>query len=150
VIGSDWGQISIRGDLTYIDRFDTFATGLPSSRNPQAGEFTNPNWRGRFDLDYSIGRFGALIQMFHRSGTRSNVLVADDAIPERENDFIEPAFNRFNLNLRYQITDNVTIRGIVNNVFDNNGTFRSNGDDSFFIQRDAVGRTYNVTLSAKF
>jgi outer membrane receptor protein involved in Fe transport len=149
VIGSDWGQISIRGDLTYLDRFDTFPTGEASSLNPEAGEHDAPNWRGRFDLDYSIGRFGALVQMFHTSGTRFNVLTPAESLPEQTNDFVFPAFNRFNLNLRYQITENVTVRGIVNNVFDNNGTF-GGPEDPFFIQRDPLGRTYNLTLSARF
>ena len=151
VVGSgDIGQISLRGDLTYLDRFDTFPTGQAASLNPAAGELNIPNWRGRFDLDYSIGKFGALLQMFHTSGTRTNVLTPNDQFDEQQDDFIQPAFNRFNLNLRYQLTDTVTIRGIVNNLFDNNGTFGRIGNEEFFIERDFVGRTYNVTLSARF
>ncbi|UTW54504.1 TonB-dependent receptor domain-containing protein [Kordiimonas sp. SCSIO 12610] len=148
-IGYDWGQISIRGDLNYIDRFDSFPTGSVESLNPQAGD-VNPNWRGRFDFDYSIGKFGALVQLFHTSGTVGNILTPQDAFPEQQNDFVLPAFNRFNLNLRYQLTENVTIRGIVNNVFDNNGTFGRVENNEFFIQRDPIGRTYNVTVSARF
>jgi outer membrane cobalamin receptor len=149
IVGSDWGQIAIRGDLNYIDRFDTFSTGSAESLNPQAGD-VNPNWRGRFDLDYSIGKFGALVQLFHTSGTVTNVQTDPADFPEQQNDFVLPAFNRFNLNLRYQITENVTIRGIVNNVFDNNGTFGRVENNEFFIQRDPIGRTYNVTINATF
>lgn len=146
---SDWGRIAVRANWTYLDRFDIFSDGTPDTLNQNAGEAATPQWNGRVDLDYSVGRFGFLAQWFYTDGSVTNVQTDVEDFPEQQNDFVIPEFHRFNASFRYQIADNVTARFIVNNVFDNNGEFGPAGDP-FFIQRDAIGRFFRFSLSADF
>ncbi len=119
VLGSmanNWGGVQTRGAVYYLDRFDNFATGAANSLNPAAGEPGNPTFRTRLDFAHSIGKLTHTLQWFRDSSTVVNVAIPSEQFPDQTFDFSRPAFNTFNYNVRYEISDNITARFVVNNL----------------------------------
>ncbi|MEM8772590.1 MAG: TonB-dependent receptor [Pseudomonadota bacterium] len=141
-----WGSIAAQGTVYFVDRFDVFPSG--TTANPSAGEPANPKFQTRFDLTHQIGDLTHTLQWFRTSSTVNNVLIDEADIPEQADTFVRPDFNTFNYNVRYDFTENVTGRLIVNNltnakVSDLLGT----GDGGVL---DTVGRRFIFSVTAKF
>lgn len=144
---ANWGNLSLRSETAWLERFDIFPSGDDSIVNPQSGD-TFPEFTNRFDVGYRNGKFGALFQWFFQSETVGDVQTDPANFPEQQNDFVVEAFNTFNLSLRYNVTDNVTAGFVVNNLTDNNGDFEDDPLSQF--QQDAIGRTFRFRLNARF
>jgi iron complex outermembrane receptor protein len=101
-----------------------------------------PEWKFTADANYSFGpaRVGVRWQ---RIGEMANFANAANTIPE---------IDYFDLIGSYQLTDNITLRGTVNNVTDEQPPFytpsvQANTDPSTY---DVLGRRYTVGITMKY
>ncbi len=143
------GTMNLNGSYNYIDERTT-AVGAESPDNLQ-GEIGNEESRWQANLTYALEDFSFLFQWQHISGgIRSN---------EASDEFFEvPTFGAidlFNATLRYNITENVSARVIVNNIFDVDGSGNLErlasgfgGNDNLVV--DAEGRRYLFGLNVRF
>jgi len=117
------GSISVNTNFTYLLRFattaDQFVIPIVDYAGTTGGGEVGTNagsyrWKLFTRLDYNVGPFGIGVQWQHKpaidhltSVTQENSTVAG-----------APAYNLFNLNGRYAVTDNVNLRFGIDNLFD--------------------------------
>jgi outer membrane receptor protein involved in Fe transport len=142
---SDLGTLSLTGTVFYLDRFESSSSGtFIGDINTADGEPGNSRFQTRLDVAHRIGKFAHVIQWFRDSAT---VLNADSTAPlDQAPDFFVPEFNTFNYNISYQLNENFTLRGIVNNLTDarNQPQFGSANFD------DQIGRNFILRVDARF
>lgn len=73
--------------------------------------------RWQVNASYQLDRFSALLQWRHEGGGR----FSNEDSDERRTIFRFKDFNTYNATLRYQLTDTLSARFVVNNIFDNLG-----------------------------
>lgn len=104
--------------------------------------------RWQVNLNYQLDRWSALLQWRHESGGRYSNEDSDD----RRDIFRFKDFNTYNATIRYQITDNLAARFVVNNIFDNLGNptrlAAAGGNNLNF--SDFVGRRFQFGINANF
>lgn len=143
-----WGSMNLSGSAYYIADLTRFAS-FPGPANPAEDEHTDPRLSTVFGITHSTEKFTHTLQWLRDSGTVTNVLTA----PSRNTlnvDFEQPAYNIYNYNLGYQVTDNVEVRFVVNNLFneflDEPAFLDSNGVG----RGDAIGRRFTFAVNARF
>ncbi len=151
-MASSWGDVSLQGRGYLLRRFDTFANDDPSSRNTARGEPENPRFNTRVDLTHQIGALTHSLQWFYRSPTVLNADTAPNLFPEQSVAFEVPAINTFNYNLGYDITDNITVRAIVNNITNSDSPLSQFQAADVDINEvfDPLGRRYVFSVQARF
>jgi len=139
------GSMNIAGNFFYLDKHEQQVGS--GDLDQFAGEANNENYRWQVNAMYSLDRFSALLQWRHiGGGVNSN----ENSDERREFSNFE-SYDSFNLSLQYQLTDNLRIRGVVNNLFETtDGPIRQagTGNGNFFI--DAIGRRFILGVSASF
>jgi iron complex outermembrane receptor protein len=150
--GANWGAMNINASAYYIQSLDRFAIepGRPgSTANPNEGEHTDPRLNTVLSVSHDIGKLSHTIQWFRESGTVGNVLQAPGPVTQVLT-FEQPAFNMYNYNLGYQVTENVEVRFVVNNLFneflDEPAFLDSNG----LGRGDVLGRRFTLAVNARF
>ena len=104
--------------------------------------------RWQVNASYQLDRFSALLQWRHESGGR----FSNEDSDERRTISRFKDFNTYNATLRYQITDTVSARLIVDNIFDNlgNETRLAAGGGNQINFSDFVGRRFLFGIKASF
>jgi outer membrane receptor protein involved in Fe transport len=149
---ANWGAMNINASAYYINDLNRFAIepGRPgSTANPNEGEHTDPRLSTVLSVSHNIGKLSQTLQWFRDSGTVGNVLQARGPVTEVLS-FDQPAFNMYNYNLGYQVTENVEVRVVVNNLFneflDEPAFLDSNGAG----RGDVLGRRFTLAINARF
>jgi len=139
------GSLNIAGNLFYLDKHEQKVGSGDLDRF--AGEANNEKYRWQVNGTYTVDRFTGLLQWRHiGGGVNSNENSA-----ERRDDNTFASYDSFNLSLQYQLTDNLRIRGVVNNLFETTDGPRrqaGTGNGNFFI--DAIGRRFILGIAASF
>lgn len=138
----DLGDLTLRGTVYYILRFDDSASGRFDDINPRKGEPGFETYTTRLDVIHSLGKLTQQLQWFRTGSSLTNV--QSTAVPDQLAGFALPAFNTFNYNVGYDITENLTARVIVNNLT-NAQLFPGAG-----VAGDTIGRSFVFTLQARF
>lgn len=104
--------------------------------------------RWQVNASYQLDRWSGLLQWQHQSGGRfSNEDSDEQRTFSRFKDF-----NTYNATIRYQLTDNLSARFVVNNLFDNLGNATrlaaAGGNNLNF--SDFVGRAFLFGINANF
>ena len=117
------GTFSTNVNFTYLNRFATtqdqdtiplqdYAGTLGGGQvGTQSGSY---RWKLFTRFNYSVGPASVSLQWQHKPA----ILAAAAATNDTTNVAGAPAYDLFNLNVRYEILDNVTLRGGVDNLFD--------------------------------
>lgn len=104
--------------------------------------------RWQVNASYQLDRFSALLQWRHESGG----LFSNEDSSDRRDIFRFKDFNVYNATLRYQITDTIAARVVVDNIFDNLGNptrlAAAGGNNLNF--SDFVGRRFSFGINASF
>ncbi len=104
--------------------------------------------RWQVNASYQLDRFSALVQWRHESGGR----FSNEDSPEQRDISRFKDFNVYNATLRYQITDTLAARVVVDNIFDNLGNATrlaaAGGNNLNF--SDFVGRRFSFGINASF
>ncbi|WP_372767297.1 TonB-dependent receptor plug domain-containing protein [Pseudoalteromonas sp.] len=142
---SGFGDFDFRLITTYLEEREQNTTGKEEDSRQYQGEVHRPRWKGRFTLNYGYEDLSLAATSVYRHAT-----VWDrDWTPEDNNYNDIPSYIKWDLTARYNITDDLQVRGGILNVFDrtpprNPFTY----DDGEFFDLD--GRTYTVGVNYKF
>ena len=104
--------------------------------------------RWQVNANYQIDRWSALLQWRHESGG----LYSNEDSDERRTFFRFKDFNTYNATIRYQITDNVAARFVVQNIFDNLGNetrLASAGGNNLNFS-EFIGRRFQFGINVNF
>ncbi len=104
--------------------------------------------RWQVNANYQLDRWSALLQWRHESGG----LFSNEDSDDRRDIFRFKDFNTYNATIRYQITDNVAARFVVQNIFDNLGNetrLASAGGNSLNFS-EFIGRRFQFGINVNF
>ncbi len=142
------GSFTIFGSFFHVARHDREVAG--GDLNILAGELGNERFRYQLNLRYTLDRFSFLWQVRHFGSFMRDRQAAPEAFAPDEAKI--PSARIYNLTLGYQITDNIHVRTVVNNVFDKrDGPLRASarGGNSL-LYRDVIGRRFLFALGVDF
>ena len=139
------GSMNLAGNFFYLDKHEQ-RVGSGDIDNFQAEQF-NERYRWQVNATYTLDRFSGLLQWRHiSSGVGSN----ENSEERRDSNTFE-SYDTFNLSLQYQLTDNLRIRGVVNNLFQEvDGPRRQAGQGNGNNFLDSIGRRFILGVSASF
>lgn len=138
------GEIFLRTSYFQTQRYDLFQPTL----DRLAGEHTNAEHEVRTDIRHRIGKFDQTLQWFWNSGTVTDVSTAKVNIPDQSPAFVADDFHFFNYAASYAVTDNMSVRLAVNNLFD---TEEPRGIYGLTNQYDGgIGREFIFGVNARF
>lgn len=137
-------DVSVHGQ--YIDRLNISVLGTGDDLNRQADEPSNPRLSLLANLGYGAGPLYAFVQSEYQAATDINR--DDQDFLTLEKPFL-PSFTRFNIGGNYQLTDNLRLRFVVDNVFDKGPAVHAvaSGNATLF---DPLGRNYRLGFTATF
>ena len=108
---------------------------------------TVPKWKVNTTLNYDVGRVGLSLRWRYIGSLRDASTVTNPASTVHG----VPAYSYFDLNGRWRITDKLSLRAGVNNLFDKDlpliGTTVGTTDVATY---DPLGRSFYMALSARF
>lgn len=148
---------AVPGDITINGQF--FHTHLHSQRvgtgdkdffaNEDGGERGFEKFRYQLNLTYQTDRWSLLWQVNSRTPTHANLDLSDEQF---DRPTTERSFRVHNLGLRFQATDTLAARFVVNNVFDNvdNLLESANAVGNNLQYRDPIGRRFVFGVNATF
>ena len=173
----DFGQIrwstSFNGNYTDTSTFqavegvslDRECVGLYSSNCASIQPDMTFNWRNTVswnDLDVSlVWRFISNAEYENRDTDTAHIGLLPDS---RDADLGKQNFNEtgdydlFDLSARYQVTENITVRAVVSNVFDEDppltgafiGATGYNSGNTYPSTFDTLGRRYNLAITVRY
>lgn len=139
------GRMTLQGTVFYLDKFETSQSGtFVGDINVLDGEPGNSRFQTRLDVAHKIGPVTQAIQWQYDSKTR--FVAESTGIPETREDFLIPDQNFFNYSIAWDVNDNFTVRGIVNNLTD----ARVQPDLGSPQIGDLIGRNFVVRIDATF
>ncbi|GIX16855.1 MAG: TonB-dependent receptor [Rhodothalassiaceae bacterium] len=149
IVSSLPGTINIFGSFFHVARHDRQVTG--QDLDLIAGELGSERLRFQLNLRYSLDRFTFLWQTQHFGSFFIFGRQAPDEIAP-EDQKRTPAARIHNLTLRYQLTENIYVRTVVNNVFDKvddplRAAARGGNNLNF---RDVIGRRFLFAVGVDF
>lgn len=104
--------------------------------------------RWQVNASYQLDRWSGLLQWRHESGG----LFSNEDSDDRRDIFRFKDFNTYNATIRYQLTDTLSARFVVNNIFDNLGNptrlAAAGGNNLNF--SDFIGRRFIFGINASF
>lgn len=149
------GQLTIEELLTWVDEFSVGGNDFVDLADAGLGAITS-EWASTFSLGYQTERFNALVRWIYKSGgDQSGALFGPDDATGFTTPRV-PDLNVVNLSLRYRVTDNFDITGIVNNVLDETppqtavGTFEQSNTNVSFYSPLIFGRNYSLQARVRF
>jgi len=149
---ANWGDVNLNGSVYYINDLNRFAIepGRPgSTENPNEGEHTDPRLNTAFSVTHNIGKLSQTLQWFRDSSTVGNVLQAPGPVTQVVT-FEQPAYNIYNYNLGYEITENIEVRFVVNNLFNEFLDEQAFLDSNGLGRGDVLGRRFTLAVNARF
>ncbi|MBK5910871.1 hypothetical protein CCR85_05110 [Rhodothalassium salexigens] len=140
------GNLALFSNFFYTDDHEQEVSG--GDTDVFTGQQGFERLRMQLNLRYTWDRFSFLWQVRHTNG---GVFDAQ-AAPEARNITEFPAFRQYNTTFRYQLTDNLSARLVVDNVLDKVDSpllsASIGGNDNLF--NDIVGRQFTFGLQANF
>lgn len=160
-LSGNWTNSSTFQALTDVS-LDRECVGLYSPNCASIQPEVSFNWRNTVSID----KIDVSLNWRFLSGNEYEDRINDTAfvgVPEGgnlgEQDFNEtPAYNLFDLSVRYRIVENVTLTGGVSNLFDKDapltgafiGATGFNSANTYPSTYDAIGRRFNIAAKVKF
>jgi outer membrane receptor protein involved in Fe transport len=139
------GQMRVDAYMYFVNKFQTSSSGtFGADTNNNRGEPGYEKVQGRVDLSHRLGRFTNQLQWFYAHKSQANIDINPTVIPEQNAAFFRPAYDRFNYNVSYEISDNLTARLVVNNLLNDELL------PQYGLPGDLLGRSYVVRLDARF
>jgi outer membrane receptor protein involved in Fe transport len=142
---ANWGEIRLDAYLYYLDRVRTSSSGTFGADTVELRG--RPGWekmQSRFDITHRFGKLTHQVQVFYTGRSMVNTTINPAVIPDQNAAFFRPKYQYYNYNVAYELNDNLTVRGVVNNVFDD--LFLP----QFGIPGDTLGRNFLLRLDARF
>lgn len=140
------GQFQIFGNFFHVNKHEQEVAG--GDLDILAGERFNEKLQFQLNLRYDYDRFGLLWQVRHLGSFITDRQESD----ERRDIAKVDSMRIYNTTLSYQLTDNVALRAVVNNVFDNRDDpirlANSGGNNLNFT--DVIGRRFLFSINANF
>ncbi len=117
-INSAWaGSVDISARFSYLDELTIFPNETdPADFDLEAGEAGDPHWQGNIQVQYTVGDWEVAWLAQFLNGTTQ--LLQDDSEGFNSTRINSEVYN--DLFLRYRVSNNIELRGGVNNLFDNN------------------------------
>ena len=148
----NWGDIFLRTTLFHNQRYDLYADNDFTARfDRQVGEHPGtgqPEYEFRMDIRHRLGAFDHTLQWLWNPQTVSDITVSKALYADQSIAFVGEDFNFFNYNAAYDITDNMTVRLVVNNLLDEDWNRGIYGVGNQF---DAgIGREWVIGFQARF
>lgn len=144
-LGSGQFQVGAKG--TFLLKKDVITVpGIESSTLSYDGAWTNPRVRATIFVNYDIGRASIGLDTRYISKSKWNKNVQSDEVYE-DNSVPTRIYN--DLSFRYSLTDNLSLTGGINNVFDVKPPYMP----STYLglgYYDNVGRYFFTSVKAKF
>ncbi|WP_440053678.1 TonB-dependent receptor domain-containing protein [Pseudoalteromonas sp. T1lg65] len=142
---SEYGKFDFRLVATYTAERMLNTTGKAEDERYYQGEVHRPRWKGRFTVNYSYEDFAAALTTNYRHATVND----REWTPEDNNYNDIESYVKVDLTARYNINDDLQVRGGLLNVFDveppRHPTYYDDGE--FF---DLDGRTLTLGVNYKF
>jgi len=143
--GRNWGDMRLDAFIYYLDSVETSSSGTFGADTVQLrGRAGWERVQSRFDVSHRFGRFTHQLQMFYTGRSNSNPFLNPALIPDQIESFYRPSFTTYNYNVGFEITDKITARAVVNNLFNDQL------QPQFGIPGDSFGRNYIVRVDARF
>jgi len=140
-----WGEMRVDALIYYLDRVRTSSSGTFGVDTVDLrGRAGWEKIQSRLDVAHRMGRFSHVMQMFYTGRSNANPFLNPALYPDQDGSFFRPRFKYFNYNVGYEITDKITARAVINNVFDDQL------QPQFGIPGDSFGRNYAVRVDARF
>ncbi|WP_338589519.1 TonB-dependent receptor [Shewanella khirikhana] len=140
-----FGDIGFRLFTTYLDERKFNSTGFAEDEVVERGEQAFPRWRHRFTTDYTYEDFSAVLTMNHRDSS----VLDNDWAPNVNNYNEVPSYTTFDLTARYNITNDLQVRGGILNLFDETPP-RQPGAYNAGAYYDVIGQRFTVGVNYKF
>ena len=139
------GSMNLAGNFFYLNKHEQrVGSGDIDVFQAEAG---NEKFRWQLNATYILDDFTGLVQWRHIGGG----IGSNENSDERRDSNTFESYDSVNLSLQYQLTENLRIRGVVNNLFETvDGPRRQagSGNANFFI--DSIGRRFILGVSASF
>jgi hypothetical protein len=139
---TDFGRLDFEVNATHTDLLQVALVGPTITR--EDGTIAQPIWKGRFDAHYRIGAWRLNYSLDYLSATRNT---EPFYIPVEFNGHVIDhvgANYTSNVSVLYDITDRITARLGVNNVFDRGPSWPTT------TYGDIIGRTWFAGINARF
>ena len=132
------GNLFLGLEATHTSRLEQSVTGVDLTRTD--GTITQPDWRGRFDARYGIGalRLAYTLNYLPSALTQFTATVESTDVPEVDANY------RHSISAQYDVTEQVTVRGGVENFTDEMPSYPTAS------YGDILGRQYYMGVRAKF
>jgi len=143
--GRPWGEMRLDAYIYYLDRVRTSSSGTFGVDTVDLrGRAGWEKIQSRLDVAHRVGRFSHVAQLFYTGRSNANPFLNSALLPDQAESFFRPRFKYFNYNVGYEISDTITARAVVNNVFDDQL------QPQFGLPGDSFGRNYFVRVDARF
>ncbi|WKL57016.1 TonB-dependent receptor [Asticcacaulis sp. ZE23SCel15] len=134
----DLGRFDLGVEATHISDYVTSVTGFDLTRSD--GTLAQPEWSARYDVNYVKGPLRVSYSASYLSAGKVDL---------SDNVESKPVYDinsnlRHNLSAQYELNENITVRGGVINLTDEEPSYPT------LYYGDIVGRQYYVGLKAKF
>ncbi|MEE4208758.1 MAG: TonB-dependent receptor [Parvularcula sp.] len=141
-LGGNPGQLALNANLYFPITDDETILG---TTDEDAGEVGNADFQAQYNLRYTRDALSALVQARYLGEAVFNNLWTDD----RQAELGVDGEWLVNTALTYDLTDNLSLRFNVNNVFDNlpSAPVIATGNDIVY---DNIGRYYRFGINARF
>jgi len=147
---SDLGQVSFRTNVYYLMEYTTSSSGdfLPTDITANEGGLNNPSWKTQMTFLYNRGPISA---RWTTNFQDSSIVFGgpnSQATFEQTNIVRYDSYALHNLSLGYDITDDITARVAIDNVFDQ----QELGENGLYngVYVDTLGRRWTASLSYTF
>ena len=150
-VAMDLGSMAVRWRAYQEVYFETAASGDPDDLESYTGEFGNDEWFYDTAIEYSLGDWYAFVQGNSRSGGLIDKFQQyDDQYLDYNGDPIDRfrGYTIWNGGLGYNISDDLTLRVIANNLMDYDGTEEDVFDKE--INFISIGRQVTASLNWRF
>lgn len=149
LIGQDWGQLNFSLSGNYLIRRQDFTSPTdPTAATQIDGTANNPRVRFRTNTSWTQGPIQLSWRMDFQRGY--DVVYYRNIVSNLDSRDIEylkvPNFWQHDVSARYQLTDNVTLRGGVTNLFDAEPTIQAGLQDQY----DLFGRRFYGGINIAF
>ncbi len=155
IFGKGDGRITIANLFTWVDKFTIGGTEFVDIASDGIGSITS-EFANTLSVAYQEDKFTGQVRWVYKSGgDQSGGLFG----PDEDTGFITPRvpdLNVVDLSLRYAVTDNFDITGIVENLFNEFppqtaiGTFEQANTNVSFYSDLILGRTFTVSARLRF
>ncbi|MBI3439270.1 MAG: TonB-dependent receptor [Proteobacteria bacterium] len=147
------GQLTLNELYSYLDSFKFNGTEFRGTTSASV-DGTIPEYKSVFSATYTLGDWTFFGRWSYAPEVRSSNGFGSRTDPRGDNRNISPASSYVDLSARWNVTDNFTVIGVVDNIFDDyppqtaDGIFsQANTDPNYY---RVLGRTFTVSGRLRF